>query len=219
MSTRDFWSRRKAAVEAEDAALKQEVETTELEAAAAEKTDMEILEDLGLPDPETLGEGDDFSGFMAKAVPNRLRNRALRRLWGTNPVLANIDGLVDYGEDFTDSAMVVENMQTAYQIGKGMTKHVEAMLRQAEEEASTENDPDTREEDAPASEDAADAAADQVVASEPAHAPAAPEPAQSTRTETETAASYQSRPEITEEKHRKPRRMRYSFPNAPGEDA
>ena len=29
--------------------------------------------------------------------------------------------------------MVVENMQTAYQIGKGMLKHVEEMARQAEE--------------------------------------------------------------------------------------
>jgi hypothetical protein len=41
--------------------------------------------------------------------------------------------LVDYGEDFTDSAMVVENMQTAYQVGKGMLKHVQEMARQAEE--------------------------------------------------------------------------------------
>jgi hypothetical protein len=29
--------------------------------------------------------------------------------------------------------MVVENMQTAYQVGKGMLKHVEEMARQAEE--------------------------------------------------------------------------------------
>jgi hypothetical protein len=49
--------------------------------------------------------------------------------------LANVDGLVDYGEDFTDAATVIENLQTAYQVGKGMTKHVVELARQAAEEA------------------------------------------------------------------------------------
>ncbi len=136
---RDFWSRRKARVaeetEAEDAAL--EARAIEVEQAA--KTDEEILADLGLPDPDELTEGDDFSGFMAKAVPDRLRRRALRKLWLTNPVLANVDGLVDYGEDFTDAACVIENLQTAYQVGKGMTAHVDEMVRQAELEAAEDN--------------------------------------------------------------------------------
>ncbi|MFK7945842.1 MAG: DUF3306 domain-containing protein [Paracoccaceae bacterium] len=84
-----------------------------------DKSDEEVLDELGLRDPDDLQEGDDFSGFMNGAVPTRLRNRALRKLWLTNPVLANIDELVDYGEDFTDAATVIENMQTAYQVGKG----------------------------------------------------------------------------------------------------
>ena len=113
MSRDDFWSRRKAAVEAEDAALqKQDVEVAR-EADAAEKSDEDLLEELGLPDPESLSEGDDFSAFMSSAVPTRLRNRALRRLWATNPVLANIDGLVEYGEDYTDAATVIENAAKA----------------------------------------------------------------------------------------------------------
>ena len=95
---------------------------------------------MGLPDPDTLQPGDDFRAFMAKAVPDRLRRRALRRLWQSNPALANLDGLVDYGEDFTDSATVIENMQTAYQVGKGMTAHVEEMARQAEAEAQAAAD-------------------------------------------------------------------------------
>jgi hypothetical protein len=80
--------------------------------------------------------GDDFSAFMSKAVPDRLRRRALRRLWLANPALANLDGLLDYGEDFTDSATVIENLQTAYQVGKGMTEHVLEMVRQAEAKAA-----------------------------------------------------------------------------------
>lgn len=87
---------------------------------ADERTDEEILAELGLPDPDDLTLGDDFTGFMSKAVPDRLRRRALRQLWRANPVLANVDGLVEYGEDYTDSAMVVENLQTLYQVGKGM---------------------------------------------------------------------------------------------------
>lgn len=133
--TRDFWARRKAAVaaeqqaEAEAVALRPELAR---QAELDEKTDAEILEELGLPDPDDLQPGDDFSAFMAKAVPDRIRRRALRLLWRTNPVLANLDELVDYGQDFTDSAMVIENMQTAYQVGKGMLAHIEKLAADAE---------------------------------------------------------------------------------------
>jgi hypothetical protein len=132
----DFWARRKAGVEAEEQAAQAALEQQALQeqhVALEEKSDAETLAELNLPDPDQLKMGDDFSAFMAKAVPDRIRRRALRMLWRSNPVLANVDMLVDYGEDFTDSAMVVENMQTAYQVGKGMLKHIEEMARQAEE--------------------------------------------------------------------------------------
>ncbi|MEO0503716.1 MAG: DUF3306 domain-containing protein, partial [Pseudomonadota bacterium] len=60
---------------------------------------------------------------------------ALRRMWRLNPMLANLDGLVDYGEDYTDAAMVIENMQTVYQVGKGM---MTAFLEDEEEDAAEE---------------------------------------------------------------------------------
>ncbi|WP_299849141.1 DUF3306 domain-containing protein [uncultured Roseovarius sp.] len=142
---RDFWSRRKAKVAAEVEAEEAAVEAHAITTEQAEKSDEEILADLGLPDPDTMGEGDDFSGFMARAVPDRIRLRALRKLWLTNPVLANVDGLVDYGEDFTDAACVIENLQSAYQVGKGMTAHVEEMARQAELEAAGEDVPEMEE--------------------------------------------------------------------------
>ena len=132
----DFWARRKAKVEAETLAEQAAVEQlvlAEQNVMLEEKTDAELLEELDLPDPDTLVMGDDFSVFMSKAVPDRIRRRALRILWRSNPVLANVDMLVDYGEDFTDAAMAVENIQTAYQVGKGMLKHVQEMARQAEE--------------------------------------------------------------------------------------
>lgn len=137
----DFWARRKAKVAEEQLAEARAAEAAEeaaREAELAEKSDEEILEDLGLPDPDSLEEGADFKAFMAKAVPDRIRRRALRRLWISNPALANLDGLLDYGEDFTDSAKVIENMQTAYQVGKGMLAHVEELARQAEAKEQAE---------------------------------------------------------------------------------
>ncbi len=128
MSARsDFWARRKAAVAAEAEAESRAVAQAEAAAEQAsleDRTDAEILEELDLPDPDTLEQGDDFSAFLARAVPERIRRRALRKLWLSNPILANVDELVDYGEDFTDKAMVIEGMQTAYQVGKGMLKHL-----------------------------------------------------------------------------------------------
>lgn len=112
--------------------MQERAEVAEAQAALEEKSDDEILADLALPNPDDMQSGDDFSAFLKAAVPERLRRRALRKLWLTNPTLANVDGLVDYGEDFTDSATVVEGMQTAYQVGKGMLKHLEEIARQAE---------------------------------------------------------------------------------------
>lgn len=141
----NFWSRRRAQVAAEAQSEQVALEAHALaedHAALKERPDDEILAELKLPDPDSLKMGDDFSVFMAKAVPDRIRRRALRTLWRSNPVLANVDSLVDYGQDFTDSAMAVENLQTAYQVGKGMLKHVEEMARQAEER---ENPPEVEE--------------------------------------------------------------------------
>jgi len=130
----DFWSRRRAGVEAEKATADAtaEAKSDAEEMAELEKqSDEEILAALNLPDPDTLKQGDDVAAFMARMVPDRLRRRALRALFRLNPVLANVDGLVDYGEDFTDAALVVENLQTTYQVGKGMLAHVQEMERKA----------------------------------------------------------------------------------------
>ena len=138
----DFWSRRKQAVEAEaevEVAKQRAVEEEQSADAIEAQTDAEILDELGLQDPDTMEAGDDFSAFMAKAVPTRLRNRALRKLWLSNPALANLDALVDYGEDFTTSADAVEVVQTTYQVGKGLLAHVQEMARQEEAKLQTQD--------------------------------------------------------------------------------
>ncbi|MEO9650011.1 MAG: DUF3306 domain-containing protein [Roseobacter sp.] len=133
-----FWTRRIAAVQAE-AETESEIETAQKERAEAdalvEKEDTEILAELGLPDPGLMQQGDDFAAFMSKAVPEHLRRQALRTLWRSNPVLACVDGLNDYDEDFTKIGVLSEPLKTAYQVGKGMTAHIREMERLALKEA------------------------------------------------------------------------------------
>jgi len=126
----DFWTRRKAAVLAEQQASgESEAAREQADEAArlAAMPDAEVLAELDLPDPGRLKPGDDIAGFMTQAVPERLRRRALRQLWRLNPTLANLDGLVDYGEDFTASETIAGALQTAYQVGRGMLAHTDAI--------------------------------------------------------------------------------------------
>ena len=118
------WAERKRRVQDESEQLVDETKQVAVpDAPAADefegKTEDEILEALELPAPESLKLGDSVAGFMDARVPERIRHKALRAFWKTNPVLANIDGLDEYCEDFTDAATVVENLQTIYQVGKG----------------------------------------------------------------------------------------------------
>ena len=128
----DRWSRKKLEEEPEAAPA---ADAPPAPAPEDERPDEEILAELGLPHPETLQPGDDIKGFMQAAVPDRLRRLALRQLWRSNPVLANVDGLVEYGEDYTDAATVIENLQTVYQVGKGMVRDI---LNDEEDEAAPE---------------------------------------------------------------------------------
>ena len=102
----------------------------------------EILAELGLKHPDALEPGDDIKGFMQVAVPDRLRRMALRQLFRTRPDLAVLDGLVEYGEDFTDSATVIANLQTAYRVGKGMFTDEELAEREADQSAEGEANPE-----------------------------------------------------------------------------
>jgi hypothetical protein len=214
MSGSDFWSRRKAAVAAEDRAQEVAAQETDIalrEAALEERTDEDLLAELELPDPDTLEAGDDFKAFLAKTVPARIRTRALRRLWVTNPVLANVDGLVDYGGDFTDASCVLEKLQTAYQVGKGMTKHVEELARQAEAVAS---------EDTPHVSDPAPVETENAPAPVPETPPVGLAVAQPETPPVALTVADEVRDEDTEEPAPAPvpRRMRFSFEDA-GEDA
>lgn len=130
------WSERKQRVAEEVESTKVPAEVSPAEPDPFEgKTDEEILEILELPAPEALTLGDRAEGYLAPNVPEHIRQRALRAFWRTNPVLANVDGLDDYCDDFTDAAMAVENIQTIYEVGKGYAQKALDALESLAEDA------------------------------------------------------------------------------------
>ncbi|NNG05388.1 MAG: DUF3306 domain-containing protein [Inquilinus sp.] len=130
------WSRRKQDVRQEGAGdgapepdtagpmVEPPAEEAELSAPAVSQGDEEDTETLvsRLPDIDEMTDQSDFRPFMDPRIPDALRNRALRKLWRSNPVFAVLDGLNDYDEDYTDAAMVVPGLKTAYQVGRGLVR-------------------------------------------------------------------------------------------------
>jgi Protein of unknown function (DUF3306) len=73
-----------------------------------------------LPAIEELNADSDFTAFMRPGVPDSLRNAALRKLWSSDPVYANLDGLVEYGEDFAADFNAGAAVATLYRVLEGM---------------------------------------------------------------------------------------------------
>jgi len=70
-------------------------------------------------DLETLNEESDFSVFMKEGVPQMLKKQAMASLWRTSPIFANVDGLVDYDDEFGSPDLVMKTFKSAYQAGRG----------------------------------------------------------------------------------------------------
>ena len=84
-----------------------------------EESEEQAARRLGLPDIDSLDAGSDYSVFMRAGVPDALQRNALRRLWLSDPMLASLDGLDMYHEDYTDAATVVPDLNTLYRVGRG----------------------------------------------------------------------------------------------------
>ncbi|SRR6056297_2678653 len=84
--------------------------------AGGPEADQPVISEADLED---LDYGSDFTKFMGEGVPDAIRRRALRTLWRSDPVLANVDGLCDYDDDYTDAALAVKVLQTAHRVGQG----------------------------------------------------------------------------------------------------
>jgi len=152
------WSARKSRI-AEGEDVPDEVPAPEIAEDAGVKdeedaalTDVELLEKYDLPDPEAITEESGLEQFLnGKGLPGRVRQMALRRLWRLNPLFGIVDDMVEYGEDYTDAATVIEGMKTAYTVGRGYAKEVvepeEAEVLEADAEAK-EGDVEAKDADA-----------------------------------------------------------------------
>jgi hypothetical protein len=81
---------------------------------------------VDLPDIDSLNGHSDYSVFLREGVSEEIRRKALRVLWRSDPILANLDGLNDYDEDFAAVSHVAEALRTAYQVGKGYLQDQES---------------------------------------------------------------------------------------------
>jgi hypothetical protein len=85
-----------------------------------------------LPPVEELTRDSDYTVFLAKNVPESIKNAALRTLWRSDPVFANLDGLNDYCEDLNATYTPITLAQTAYKVGKGYFDEIAQTLEQPE---------------------------------------------------------------------------------------
>ncbi len=133
------WSRRKRGLEAEpapDDAIRPEAD----ENAGADEPDTpaedpELVanrEAAEAVDLETLTYESDFTIFMKRGVPSALKNAALQKLWRSNPVLAVVDGLNDYDEDFRIAEGIAGQFQSAWKVGKGYADKAEEVTAEME---------------------------------------------------------------------------------------
>jgi hypothetical protein len=120
------WSRRKEAARLREVAGGEDAPAPPAEQPVApaappppEETEEQATRRLGLPDIDSLDAHSDYSIFMRDGVPESLQRKALRKLWLSDPVLANLDGLDMYHEDYTDAATVVPDLKTLYRVGRG----------------------------------------------------------------------------------------------------
>jgi len=126
------WSRRKRNPAEEEDSKKLIDQSSEPTGATAlnefsapdPQADQILLDELGLKKPEDLQPGEEFATFLRASIPRHLKQRALRRLWTSNPLLANLDGLNDYDGDFTGGGVGPGELKTAYRVGKGFVKNI-----------------------------------------------------------------------------------------------
>ena len=88
-----------------------------------------------LPPVDSLTAESDFTPFLRAGVPEDLHRQALRKLWTSDPVFANDDGLKDYADDYTGLFKGAGIVKTAYRVGKGFLDAAEEAAERAEEAA------------------------------------------------------------------------------------
>ena len=125
------------------------VDETARDVPPDEETRQRWIEELEAVDIDMLTYDNDFTIFMKTWVPGPLRQRALRKLWTTNPALAVLDGLNDYDLDYTDAAMQAGKVVSSYVPGRGYATLEEVAEKLAETVGDEDEDQGAGEDDLP----------------------------------------------------------------------
>jgi len=139
--------------------------------AAGQPADANAAADEAMPELPPIDELDaqsDYKVFLSEKVPEAIRRAALRKLWASDPVFANLDKLNDYDDDYNIIDTLITAAQTSYKVGKGHFDEAAEKLEAAKKEAEKKEAEKV-------------AAADEqqpVTAGESAHEPAASEAAE-----------------------------------------
>jgi hypothetical protein len=72
-----------------------------------------------LPSLDELYANSDYTAFLAKDVPEALTRAALHKLWLSDPVFANLDGLNDYDQDYNLVEQAVMVAQSSFKVRRG----------------------------------------------------------------------------------------------------
>jgi len=116
------WSQRKQRAGPDAQGDRPDTAAEQIEGAEAQAADEELAANQAAAeaiDIDSLTEDSDYSPFFKDGVPPALKSAALQRLWRSNPVFANIDGLNDYDEDFTIPKTPLGAIKTAWKFGRG----------------------------------------------------------------------------------------------------
>lgn len=103
-----------------------EIDEVQLEAERAEaEANRLAAEAVELDEVEY---GFDFSIFLKRGVPDLLRKKALQKFFNSSPVLANLDGLNDYDEDYNNPLHKV--YKSTWDVARGFLTESEKLLQQ-----------------------------------------------------------------------------------------
>lgn len=107
------------------------VDDVPVESAQPDAEPEDPLKDL--PPIEELTGESDFTPFLRAEVPEDLHRQALRKLWTSDPVYANDDGLKDYADDYASLFTGSVPVKTLYRVGKGFLDTLDEVAGEAEQ--------------------------------------------------------------------------------------
>ncbi len=143
------WSRRKRGADPEegDPAIEDAIPPSAHEPDTALPVDPERADEMAANraaaeavDLESIDSESDLSVFFKEGVPAVLKQAALRKMWRSDPVFANLDGLNDYDQDFNVIDKVLTEFKSAWQVGRGYATDADEDMAPAERE-QTEAEP------------------------------------------------------------------------------